>query len=370
MKSIFQLSIVAGYILGGSLVSAQDANNTPVAELISPMYRTQIDVPAIPGYVTLKCDFHMHTVFSDGIVWPQIRVQEAWMDGLDVIAITDHIRKDPSKETLPGDNNQPYAFARSRSHELDIVVIKAGEITKKMPPGHFNALFVQDVDSLNQEDAMAALAAAARQGAFIQWNHPGWKSQQPDTTRWWPEHQQILERGWMHGIEVFNFTEWYPVALDWCLEKNLAVMCNSDLHGATSLHYDLEKWPRPMTLVFSRDRSEAAIKEALFAGRTVAWFGSHLAGKEEYLAALFKAAIKIMPAHYTDDKGNRFHHVINTCDLPWKIKEKSAAFKGEVWLPRAGSAVIKVKPAVEKMTLSMSNAHTSGKDVLQLQWPW
>ena len=102
-----------------------------------------------------------------------------------------------------------------------------------------------------------------------------------------------------------------------------------------------------MTLVFSRDRSEAAIKEALFAGRTVAWFGSHLAGKEEYLAALFKAAIKIMPAHYTDDKGNRFHHVINTCDLPWKIKEKSAAFKGEVWLPRAGSAVIKVKPAVE-----------------------
>lgn len=28
--------------------------------------RKIINLPDIPGYVTLKCDFHMHTVFSDG----------------------------------------------------------------------------------------------------------------------------------------------------------------------------------------------------------------------------------------------------------------------------------------------------------------
>ena len=53
--------------------------------------RTEINIPDIPGYLTLKCDFHMHTVFSDGDVWPTVRVQEAWLEGLDAISITDHI---------------------------------------------------------------------------------------------------------------------------------------------------------------------------------------------------------------------------------------------------------------------------------------
>ena len=29
-------------------------------------HRHEIQVPDLEGYVTLKCDFHMHTVFSDG----------------------------------------------------------------------------------------------------------------------------------------------------------------------------------------------------------------------------------------------------------------------------------------------------------------
>ena len=47
-------------------------------------------LPDIPGYKTLKCDFHMHTVFSDGHVWPSFRVNEALRDGLDAISITEH----------------------------------------------------------------------------------------------------------------------------------------------------------------------------------------------------------------------------------------------------------------------------------------
>ena len=50
-----------------------------------------IEFPDIPGYVTLKCDLHMHTVLSDGSVWANIRVREALMDGLDAISITDHL---------------------------------------------------------------------------------------------------------------------------------------------------------------------------------------------------------------------------------------------------------------------------------------
>lgn len=47
------------------------------------------------GFHVLKCDFHTHTIFSDGRVWPTMRVDEAWKDGLDAIAITDHIEVRP-----------------------------------------------------------------------------------------------------------------------------------------------------------------------------------------------------------------------------------------------------------------------------------
>ena len=65
--------------------------------------RKIVNLPDLPGYVTLKCDFHMHTVFSDGNVWPTVRVGEAYRDGLDAIAITDHIEYSPKEDYIPVD---------------------------------------------------------------------------------------------------------------------------------------------------------------------------------------------------------------------------------------------------------------------------
>ncbi|HAO89312.1 MAG TPA: PHP domain-containing protein, partial [Gammaproteobacteria bacterium] len=36
-------------------------------------------------------DLHTHSVFSDGHVWPRIRVGEAIRDGLDAMAGTEHL---------------------------------------------------------------------------------------------------------------------------------------------------------------------------------------------------------------------------------------------------------------------------------------
>jgi 3',5'-nucleoside bisphosphate phosphatase len=60
--------------------------------------RQEIVIPDIDGYKVMKCDFHIHTVFSDGDVWPDYRVSEAWKDGLDAIAITDHIEYRPHSQ--------------------------------------------------------------------------------------------------------------------------------------------------------------------------------------------------------------------------------------------------------------------------------
>ena len=70
--------------------------------------RYEIQVPDLDGYVTLKCDFHMHTVFSDGLVWPTVRVDEAYREGLDAIALTEHIEYLPHKKDIVADHNRSF----------------------------------------------------------------------------------------------------------------------------------------------------------------------------------------------------------------------------------------------------------------------
>jgi len=77
-----------------------------------------IRFPDVPGYKTLTCDLHMHTVFSDGAVWPIIRVDEAMRDGLDVIAITEHLEYQPHKEDIPNpDRNRSHVVASNRAQQ-------------------------------------------------------------------------------------------------------------------------------------------------------------------------------------------------------------------------------------------------------------
>jgi len=92
----------------------------------------------------------------------------------------------------------------------------------------------------------------------------------------------------VHVIEIFNEKEWYPIALDWCMDKDLAPHSASDIHGITSEVYNQNKYHRPMTLVLVGERTEKVVREALFANRTIAWFGDNLAAKEEYLKLFLK----------------------------------------------------------------------------------
>ena len=136
--------------------------------------RTPVNVPNIPGYLTLKCDFHIHTVFSDGLVWPSVRSEEAWRQGLDAIAITDHIEYQPHKADVSTNHNRSYQIASKAGDDLDLLVIKGSEITHKMPPGHLNAIFLTNSLSLATTNWQDQTRIAHEQGVFIFWNHPGW----------------------------------------------------------------------------------------------------------------------------------------------------------------------------------------------------
>ncbi|HXK62119.1 MAG TPA: Sb-PDE family phosphodiesterase [Acidobacteriota bacterium] len=300
----------------------------PVGGQIIPA-RSPINIPDIPGYLTLKCDFHTHTVFSDGNVWPSVRAEEAWREGLDAIAITDHIEYQPHKNDIPTNHSRSFEIAKQHGDALGITIIRGSEITRKMPPGHINAIFLKSNPPLDTEDWRDAVRIAAEQGAFIFWNHPGWTGQQVDSlARWYPEHSELLEKGLIHGIEVVNDTSYYPEVHRWCLEKNLTMLGNSDIHDPIGMRFDATLGQRrAVTLVFAKENTPEAIQEALKARRTAVLFKGNLIGRAEYLEPIFKASVKVLnPAVTVRGRGSAYIQIKNTSDINYEL-ENSAQFE-------------------------------------------
>jgi hypothetical protein len=299
--------------------------------------RREIHFPDILGYKTLKCDFHMHTVFSDGLVWPTVRVDEAWREGLDAISITDHIEYQPHKKDIPTNLNRPYQIALSEAAEKNILLIKGAEITRETPPGHFNAIFIQDANSLDTEDFFDVMKAAARQKAFVFWNHPGWK---PEHKGWFDTHTTLYENKWMQGIEVVNGDSYYPEAHQWCLEKNLTMMSNSDIHEPSILRESSPDNHRSMTLVFAREKSIDAVKEALIEGRTAAWFKNQLIGREKYLDAIFKGSVEIGKP-YNKYKDTTWVEIKNNSDTDIDLQRAGTLGPTQLTLPANTTTILK-----------------------------
>ncbi len=256
-----------------------------------------IEFPDIPGYLTLKCDLHMHTVFSDGNVWPNIRVQEALHDGLDAISITDHLEYQPKKDDVsPSDFNRSYQLASEAAKNTDLLVINGAEITRSMPPGHSNALFLEDANLLNVDDPMEAFKEAKKQGAFVFWNHPHWTSQQPNGVATLTEMQiELIQEGLISGIEIFNNSTYSVEALQIAKDYNLTVMGNSDIHGLIDWQFEVsEGGHRPVTLVFASEKSKKAMKEAMKNRQTAVWFGNTLVGDVRFVGPLVKSSLEII----------------------------------------------------------------------------
>lgn len=321
--------------------------------------RTEVKIPDIPGYVTLACDFHAHTVFSDGRVWPTVRPEEAWMEGLDALAITDHVDYRPHKDDMKTEDcNRPFELARESAAEHQILLIRGGELARDMPPGHFNAIFLQDANALNKKDYKEAIKAAVDQGAFVFWNHPGW--QEPDIIpTWHPEHTELLNNGWMHGMEIVNDQDYYPKAFQWCLEKNITMLGNSDVHSPIQMAFDFQNGGhRPMTLVFATEKSEKAIKEALFARRTAVYNGKYLLGREEYLKPIFEASVRIRS--YYVKKGEIGLEIQNGSCVTFELRSagevENVTFAGQLTLYAGKTALSGVKigekqPPAEEIVL-------------------
>lgn len=319
-----------------------------------------IEFPDIPGYLTLKCDFHQHTVFSDGNVWPTIRVEEAIRDSLDAISLTEHIEYQPHSDDIPHpDRNRSFELAKDFATAFDLLVVNGSEITRDMPPGHCNAIFIEDANKLIMDDSLEVFREAKRQGAFVFWNHPNWTSQRPDgIARLTDMHRQLIEEGLLHGIEVVNELTYSDEALQIALDHNLTIMGTSDIHGLVDWQFEVpEGGHRPITLVFAEARSEESIKEALMAGRTVAWFNNTLIGREEYLRPLIESSLHVVEAAYQKNSQVLNVEIENRSDADFQVQHLSDytlhAHADFLTLPAHAVTTLQLKTLEEKETVEL-----------------
>lgn len=281
--------------------------------------RKEISIPNIPGFETLKCDFHIHTVFSDGSVWPTVRIDEAWQNGLDAIALTDHIEYRPYKDIVLGDLNKSYEIAKKRADNTGMILIQGTEVTRQKPFGHMNALFITDANKMKVESPEEAIKEAKRQGGIIIWNHPGWPN---DTCDIFDVHKQMIKSGMINAVEVHNNTEMYPKAMDWCNEMNIGFAACSDIHGVKTIEYGNDITTHPMTLVFAKTKDAEGIKEALQSKRTIAYFNQIIAGPEALIKQLVEASLKTKKIN---SKG--LTEVTNISDIPFIVKYKNNSYR-------------------------------------------
>jgi hypothetical protein len=355
-----------------SLVSAQDhSHRLPRA----------LKFPDIPGYKTLKCDFHQHTVFSDGSVWPDIRVMEALMDGLDAISLTEHLEYQPHKQDIPHpDRNRSYELAKQEAKNHDLLIVRGSEITRKMPPGHNNAIFIQDANAMLVDDSVGVFKAAKDQGAFIFWNHPNWTSQRKDGIATLTDmHKYLIREGLLHGIEVVNDHTYSDEALQIALDNNLTIMGTSDIHKLIDWEYKVPQGGhRPITLVLAKDRSIESIKEALMQRRSIAYFKDMLIGRPEHLNPLVQASLVITKAAYGGGTSVLKVTLENRSSTPFILRNTGSYTLhtlGDVFnVPAAGSFDIEVK-TVEKLSeirlnFEVLNAVTAPGKHPNLEWSY
>jgi predicted metal-dependent phosphoesterase TrpH len=260
MKRLILSLALCGLLAFGA--SAQQKKPAPhsVRMMKSTTQRTEIILPQVKGYNIYKGDFHIHTSYSDGCINPSGRVIEAWLDGLDIIAITDHYESHSGvkkflKVTAPYNEDgvpTPYqSTSKVGSVKIDfnaihaeaatqleksgypMLLIKGCEMARSSKThGHFNCLFLNDINGLYDKDLKVAFKRVHDQGGIVVHNHPGWRRKTTDKNEF---HEEVYSAGLIDGVEVVNGQTFYPYMVKRCIDEKLTMFANTDIHSPS--HY-------------------------------------------------------------------------------------------------------------------------------------
>lgn len=303
--------------------------------------RTEIILPQVNGMNCYKADFHNHTIYSDGGLTPRQRVREAWYDGMDVLAITDHLEgnsfakimlrvlapynKDgkPSEWTnakqagrVITDHNAAFDEAAEEAQNYPLTLVKGTEIGLEPEKGHFNALFIKDVNAIYDTDEIKRFENAHKQGGIVIHNHPTYRRKTSDKNEW---QEKVYKDGHIDGVEVANGIQFYPRMIRRCVEEKLAMVGGTDSHGSLDAYYNGTPF-RTHTIIFAKDRSEKSLKKALLKGQTLVYVGGHIVGSEYWLKEFFNASIECQVVRTNEKKGNRTFQLTNHTSIPYTLR--------------------------------------------------
>ena len=346
MKRVFLILALAAFALTDA--AAQKKIPETVNLLPNSRRRTEIILPQVNGLNVYKADLHTHSIYSDAELTPEQRVREAWLDGLDIFSMTDHveyrrheptllkflkgytggeakkainynvIRKPATEEGMMADLNIPTQLAQkaAKAYGDAMLIIPGCEITREPKTiGHFNALFTTDNNAIYDVDPLQSLRNARKQGALITQNHPGWSRKSCDITEF---EQKAFDEGLIDGVEIMNGSAFYPKAMDRCIEKNLYMLACTDIHDLTSKYSNCDVF-RTMTLIFAKENTLKAIRKALEKKMTLAYSSGNIAGDAKLLQDFFKASVSCKFLAY-DKKGAATYALTNTTSIGYKLR--------------------------------------------------
>ena len=376
MKKLFFAAILLVFGVGVSIAGPHTSkvlyNSAPV--------RTSFVLPQVDGLNCYTADLHVHTMFSDGSITPDERVKEAWIDGLDIMAITDHIetrrREREMLKFLKGYSPEKKGFEPintrcSRGVPADergivsdlnlsaklaieaakrypgLTIIKGTEISREpVHIGHYCALFTKDNNTIYSTDDAQTIRNARAQGAIITHNHPGWERTSTDYTEF---EKKIYAEGLIDGIEISNSRNFYPEIVRRAVEKKLYVVSATDIHGTTASIFGKQNFYRDMTLIFAKDKSEKELRKALLSQKTLGYCGGYIIGEESLLKKFFQASVT---AHHGEKtKNGEVILLTNNTSFDYKLKYKNR----EILLPAFQSATVSISGS--KAEFSVENMY-------------
>jgi hypothetical protein len=156
----------------------------------------------------------------------------------------------------------------------------------------------------------------------------------------------VYSEGLIKGVEVANGYNFYPRMVRRCIDEKLAMFGNTDEHNFTTYRFGSRDVFRNMTLVFAKELTEEAVKEAVLACRTLVYSGGCVIGEEQLLSDFLNASILCHLTKENKKKGERTYTFTNISSIPYKLRQ--------------GRTVHKLEP-FKTVTISFGKDKNSGK---------
>lgn len=196
--------------------------------------------------------------------------------------------------------------------------------------GHFNALFLSDLNDLYNEDLAEAFRKVKAQGGIVVHNHPAWRRKTSDKTEF---HEQVYGEGLIDGVEVANGYTFYPHIVRRCIDEKLTMFANTDEHTMTAHRFNQLGLYRTMTIVLAKELTEKAVKDAILKRRTIAYSGGNLIGEESWLVEYLNAAVDCRVTKVDKKNNEHVYMLTNNSSITLRLRRGKTIYELEPFKP-------------------------------------